>query len=195
MTTKNLYQNTVTKITKRKFHYISVTPTEGLKSLKEFKFLIKKSMRDFSKVIGIKKSKNYLDYLSVIEINSTITKGEKLFNDKFPKMKFESMPWGESWMPYEPNSVMDEMGYHTHIFVSLPTDGVLYSNSLRSVWTDTFNESGITINWFESSSTQIQTLPKFIHYHTKQLDQLDDSFLLTNVKLKKTRPYVPTFKN
>jgi hypothetical protein len=183
MTTKNLYENTVNQITKENFHYIAITPTEGLKSLEEFRFLIKKSMRDFSKKLGVKKSKNYLDYLSVIEVNPTITKGEKLFNDKFPKMKFESMPWGESWVSYEPDSVMDEMGYHTHIFVSLPTDGVLYSNSLRSVWTNTFNKSEITINWFEKASNEIKTLPKFINYHMKQLDQLDGTFLVSNLNV------------
>ena len=75
---------------------------------------------------------------------------------------------------------IDEMGYHTHIFLRDKVSGKQVSTRMmKQVWIETFQSNGIQIDWFETSSKDIKSVQRFINYHTKQLDVLDRSFLVT----------------
>lgn len=176
--TQDIYLQTVKQITQQPFHYLSINPTNGLRSLEQFRFLIKKSMRDYSKSIGIHCSHQYLKYVSVIEVNPSITQGTDLFKGKFPKKKKIHTPCGVTEVLFEPLNIMDEMGYHTHLF--LTTNQQTHIPDLRRTWTTTFHKQGIQLNWYDTPSGDIQSLNRFVQYHTKQIKGLDKGFLVTN---------------
>jgi hypothetical protein len=168
------YRKRLELITKKDFNYIAVTPTNSLKSLPEFKFLIKKSMRDYSKKINRSRSHNYIQFVSLIEVNSTISKGYNLINGKFPKRKTVVTDLGKVEVLYEPKNPIDELGYHTHIFI----EKVENEYELKRTWIDTFSHNGITLDWYSTTSHEIKSKHQFINYHTKQLGLLDKTFII-----------------
>jgi len=178
----DFYNDRVNRITRNEFLYVAVTPETGLKSLAQFKYLIKKSMRDFSKLNDVTHSHQYLEYVSLIEVNSSITKGYNLLNGKFPKRKIFDTTLGKAEVLYEPRNPIDEMGYHTHIFLGKTHSCKDVSRkALKQVWIKNFDNNGIRIDWYETSSEKVASVKRFVGYHTKQLNKLDNSFVITNV--------------
>lgn len=168
------YRKRLELITKKDFNYIAVTPINGLKSLPEFKYLIKKSMRDYSKKIKRSRSHTYVQFVSLIEVNSTISKGYNLINGKFPKRKVVDTNLGKVEVLYEPKNSIDELGYHTHIFI----EKIDYVNELKQAWIDAFAHNGIGLDWYSTTSNDIKSKNQFINYHTKQLEMLDKTFII-----------------
>ena len=175
-TIENIYLHKVNQITKHPFHYLSINPTSGLKSLNQFRFLIKKSMRDYSKIIGLNLSHQYLNYISVIEVNPSITQGNELFNGKFPKKRTTMSLFGMTEVLFEPTDSIDEMGYHTHLFMNINQQ--THIQKIREVWRFNFKKQGIELDWYDTPSHEIQSINRFIRYHTKQIKDFDHSFLV-----------------
>jgi hypothetical protein len=185
MNTETYYRNKIKQLTiYEKPLYVSITPLNGLKSLEEFKFLIKKSFREISKKYNKTSSSNYLKYVSVIEINKSITTDKKLSEEEFFISKKERRRKKEDCKPLTKMEVrlknVREMGFHTHIFLKNSVEfWIIDTTLLKQCFTETFNNSGIEIDYYFSNT--FNDFQGFITYHTKQLDKLDKSFILTNV--------------
>ena len=175
-TIENTYLHRVNQITKEPFHYLSINPIGGLKSLNQFRFLIKKSMRDYSKSIGLNLSHQHLPYISVIEVNPTITQGYPLLNGRFPKKRKVNTPCGVTEVLFDPQNSIDEMGYHTHLFTTINQQTNI--SKLKETWRFNFKKQGIELDWYDTSSDKIPTLNRFIRYHTKQIKDFDSGFLV-----------------
>lgn len=185
MNTETYYRNKIKQLTNFENPlYVSITPVNGLKSLEEFKFLIKKCFREISKKYNKTSSYNYLKYVSVIEINKSITTDKKLSEGEFFTSKKERIKKKEESKPLSKKELklmnVREMGFHTHIFLK---DNVEFwkieSTVLKQCFTETFNNSGIEIDYYFSNT--YNDFQGFISYHTKQLDKLDKSFIITNL--------------
>lgn len=154
MSLELLYKEKVNKILSSELkYYICINPLENMKSFEQFRFLIKKCFRDISKTYKVEQSKNYMKYVSVIEIDKSITKGKKDIKG---------------------------LGLHTHIFLDLKSLTTTYNPSIfRGIIKDVFRKEKIEIDYYEQS--EIHTPERFINYHTKQFDYLDESFIITNI--------------
>jgi hypothetical protein len=185
MKTKYYYREKVNKLNSfDKPIYVSVNPLSGLKSLEEFKFLIKKCIREISKKYNKTSSSQYLKYVSVIEINKSITSDKKLSEGEFFTSRIEKKKKKLLTRPLTPKEIrinqVKEMGFHTHIFLNKSVEfWEIDSGVLKKCIVDTFSQSGIQIDYFFSDT--FNDLEGFIDYHSKQLDQLDKSFILTNL--------------
>lgn len=185
MNTETYYRNKIKQLTMFETPlYVSITPVNGLKSLEEFKFLIKKCFREISKKYNKTSSSNYLKYVSVIEINKSITTDKKLSENEFFISKKESIKKKQDCKPLTKIELrlksVREMGFHTHIFLKNSVEfWEIDSILLKQCFTETFNNSGIEIDYYFSNT--YNDFQGFITYHTKQLDKLDKSFILTNI--------------
>lgn len=185
MKTKNYYKEKVIKLNSfDKPIYVSVNPLNGLKSLEEFKFLIKKCIREVSKKYNKTSSFHYLKYVSVIEINKSITTDKKLSEGEFFTSRKEKKSKKLLNKPLTQKELrinqVREMGFHTHIFLNRSVEfWEIDSSLLKKCFLETFSQSGINIDYFFLDT--FNDLQGFIDYHSKQLDQLDKSFILTNI--------------
>lgn len=165
------------KLKMKEVHYITIVPDNNLKSFNQFKSIIKKCFRDISKLNYIKShkehynSKNYLKYVSVIEINSSITKNKKLLNDR---TFFTRRPRNIS-----DDFIMNEMRYHTHIFYQpFVMNKRVSSKVLKCLVEREFSKHNIEVNIHLEN--EFYDLNTFVKYHTKQLNQLDNNFIISN---------------
>jgi hypothetical protein len=186
MNTVNYYINKVNKLSNiENSLYVSINPLNGLKSLEEFKYLIKKCIREISKKYNKTSSSNYLKYVSVIEINKSITQDKKLSEGEFFTSRKVSRKKKELVKPLTKKekklSEVREMGFHTHIFLSNSIEfWEVDSTVLKECFTETFKKSGIKIDYYFTNT--FNDVQGFISYHSKQLDKLDKSFIITNIK-------------
>jgi hypothetical protein len=150
-----LYKKKVNEILSSDFkYYICINPIGELKSFEHFRFLIKKCFRDISKFYRIKQSKEYLKYVSVIEVDKSITKGQ---------------------------TDIKGLGLHTHIFLDRKSGTTIFCPSVfRKIIRDVFRKENIEIDYYEQS--EILTPERFVNYHTKQFGYLDENFLVSNIK-------------
>lgn len=185
MNTETYYRNKIKQLTMFESPlYVSITPVNGLKSLEEFKFLIKKCFREISKKYNKTSSSNYLKYVSLIEINKSITTDKKLNEDEFFVSKKQRSKNKEDCKPLTKTELkiknVREMGFHTHIFLKNSVEfWKIDTTLLKQCFTETFNNSGIEIDYYFSNT--YNDFQGFITYHTKQLDKLDKSFILSNI--------------
>jgi hypothetical protein len=150
-----LYKRKVNEILSSDFkYYICINPIGELKSFEHFRFLIKKCFRGISKFYRIKQSKEYFKYVSVIEVDKSITKGQ---------------------------TDIKGLGLHTHIFLDRKSGTTIFCPSvLRRITKDVFRKENIEIDYYEQS--EIRSPERFVNYHTKQFGYLDENFLVSNVK-------------
>ena len=72
------------------------------------------------------------------------------------------------------------MGFHTHIFLKKSVEfWDIDSTLLKKCFIETFNKSGIEIDYYFTNT--FNNFQGFISYHSKQLDKLDKSFILSNI--------------
>lgn len=174
------YKKKVNKIiTSNNYHYVCIHPTDGLKSFEQFKFLIKKCMRDLSKYYNQYSSSNHLKYVSVVEVNKSITKHYNLREGKFPITEEKN---GQIVRFLEVKNDIDEMGYHTHIFFEKNLKNwEIESKTIQKIITNTFTQSGITID-YQDKEVIDRTPHSFVNYHTKQFHFLNEEFIVSNMK-------------
>jgi hypothetical protein len=150
-----LYKEKVNKILSSELkYYICINPVGNVKSFGQFRFLIKKCFRDISKTYKVEHSKNYMKYVSVIEVDKSITKGKKDITG---------------------------LGLHTHIFLDLKSGTTTFNPTiLKGVITNVFRKGNIEIDYYEQS--EIHSPERFVNYHTKQFEYLDENFILSNIQ-------------
>lgn len=181
MKLNNIYKKKVGVVCKKQHSYISITPMSGLKSLEQFRFLIKKCFREISKKHNINHSKDYVKYVSVIEVNESITKGFELLNKKFPVIVKNN---DNQVVLIEVNDPLREMGYHTHIFFETDiNEKNITEKEFLTIVKRIFLENGIEVNHYYKE-IDISS-PRFVNYHTKQLTYLDETFIISNLTPKK----------
>lgn len=183
MTIKQTYLKEVKKLIKDPYIYICIKPIKGLKSLNQFRFLIKKMFREVSKLYGVYESHLQLKYVSVIEINKCIIQGDELYNGKFSKSKKSIIRNGIVSTHYlDVTDNIDELGFHTHIFLQKSYNSTDISYTLLKQYiTRCFKKVNIDINYYEKKD-DVYSMDNFINYHTKQLHYLNSDFLIYNTK-------------
>jgi hypothetical protein len=174
------YRSKVNKVINNDPFYITINPDYGLNSLEQFRYLIKLCFRNISKFYNQTSSKNYLKYVSIIEVNKSITTEKKLTSNKF----FIERKNRNKKLSKNLNERMNEvreMGYHTHIFLnSSLKNWIIDEVVIKRIINKVFNENLISIDYYFSKS--FYNKERFIDYHLKQLDKLDDNFVLSNLR-------------
>jgi hypothetical protein len=181
MTIKDTYLKEVNNLIKEPYIYVCIKPIRGLKSLNQFRFLIKKMFRDVSKIYGVYEPHLQLKYVSVIEMNKSIIQGDELFMGKFSKsIKFYSRTGNVSTHYLDIVDNIDELGFHTHIFLQKRCNNTEISNTLlKQHITNCFNKVGIEVNYYNKVD-EVYSINNFINYHTKQLHYLNSDFVIYN---------------
>lgn len=180
LSTKDLYIQKMNKLKKSQLNYVTIVPDNSIKSLEQFRYIIKKCFRDISKTYYQKSenenysSKNYINYVSVIELNKSITQNKKLLNDStfFIRKLFNKSDEFQ----------MSETGYHTHIFFeSFLKDSRVNPKKLKSIIRNEFKKNHINVDMKTYIEKDLYDVNTFIMYHTKQLKQLDNNFVVSNI--------------
>ena len=181
MTIKETYLREVNNLIKDPYIYVCIKPISGMKSLNQFRFLIKKMFREVSKLYGVYEPHLHLKYVSVIEINKSIILGDDLFMGKFSKTsKSINRNGSVSTNYFDVTDNIDELGFHTHIFLQKRFHNNEISHTLLKQYiSNCFNKVGIEINYYEKKD-EVYSMNNFIHYHTKQLHYLNSDFVIYN---------------
>ena len=179
LSTQDLYLNKVNQLKKRELNYVTIVPDENLLHLEQFRSILKKCFRDISKLYYYKnpynyhKCKNYIKYISLIEMNPSITKDKKLLSNNTFFISRESIK--------QRNFVVNELGYHSHIFFNPNIMNRCISNTnFKSIIIDIFKRYNIKVDVKFYTKDDFYDLSTFIEYHTKQLENLDVNFLVFN---------------
>ena len=174
------YRSKVNKLINNDPFYITIRPDYGLYSLEQFRYLIKLCFRKISKYYNQTSSKNYLKYVSIIEVNKSISNEKKLTSNKF----FIERTNRKKELPEYLNERMKEVreiGYHTHIFLnSSLTNWIIDEVVIEKIINDVFNEHLVSIDYYFRKT--FYNKERFIDYHVKQIDILSDEFILSNLK-------------
>ncbi len=181
MTLKETYLKEVKNLIKDPYIYVCIKPISGMKSLNQFRFLIKKMFREVSKLYGIYEPHRHLKYVSIIEINKSIILGDDLYMGKFSKTSKSVQRNGNVTTNYlDVTDNIDELGFHTHIFLQKSFNNTEIShNLLKQYISNCFHKMGININYYEKRD-EVYSIDNFINYHTKQLHYLNSEFLIYN---------------
>jgi|GEM_PF-6149346 len=153
---KNYYRQLFNKISNTdELHYLVITPPENI-SLKQFSFLLKKSMRDISKHYNINHSHQYIKYLSVVEVSSKIT---------------------QSWKNVE------NLHLHSHLIIDMRVNlfNIIELDDLIKQIHQTFLKQEIRVNIYNSND--LYYLSGLREYHTKQFEILDEKFIKSNLNI------------
>jgi len=156
MTTKDNFNSLFNEFIRQdNLNYITIKPIDYTKSFEQFKFLLKKVFRDISKNNNLIKSYDYIKFLGVVEVSGCITKNKKQIFD---------------------------LGLHSHIFYNPVIDlfNTVEVNEFRDLIIHTFLKYGIIVNVY--CTDKFYNIQRFGSYHTKQMEVLNDEFIITNIK-------------
>jgi hypothetical protein len=116
-------------------------------------------------------------------VNKSISSEKNLTSNKFFIERInrkKKLPENLNERMYE----VREMGYHTHIFLnSSLKNWIIDEVVIKKIINDTFNQHHISIDYYFSKT--FYNKERFVDYHVKQIEKLDNDFVLSNIKLRK----------
>jgi len=150
---KSHYLETINKLIKssKNLIYITIKPCDNI-SLNSLRFQVRKSIRSIGKSLSIP----YPMFLSVIELSSDISKGNKYIKD---------------------------LGFHSHLFLDTSSINDLFNGNekIENIIKTSFEKNGVKTDIKIVDSIDIYDINGLKSYHLKQCNYLTPDFIDTNV--------------